>query len=41
MKNELDIFMDESGKTKNEISLIGAISIPKNYYHKKEIENIN
>lgn len=41
MKNELDIFMDESGKTKNEISLIGAISIPKDYYHKKEIKDIN
>lgn len=41
MENELDIFMDESEKTKNEISLIGAISIPKDYYHKKRLENIN
>lgn len=42
MKTEkLNIFLDESGKRSNRISLIGAISIPSAYYNSPEIQALN
>lgn len=38
---ELNIFLDESGKKSNHISLIGAISIPTDYYNSPEIQELN
>lgn len=42
MKTErLNIFLDESGKNSNNVSLIGAISIPTDYYNGTEIQVLN
>lgn len=41
MTNSLNIFLDETGKKNNELSLIGAISIPIEFYNSINIQNLN
>lgn len=41
MENQLNIYMDESGKEKNNVSLMGGISIPKDYYKEEGIQKLN
>lgn len=41
LEERVEIFLDESGKLNNQISLIGAISIPRNYYFTSEIQELN
>ena len=35
MKETVSVFMDESGKNKNEISLIGSVVVPNNFIVQK------
>ncbi|APP17979.1 hypothetical protein BS467_19595 (plasmid) [Bacillus altitudinis] len=39
--NKVNVFLDESGKNKNEISLIGALLLPADYYNNEKISNLN
>ncbi|MDI6578257.1 hypothetical protein QL320_21060 [Bacillus subtilis] len=39
--NKVSVFLDESGKNKNEISLIGALLVPEDYYNNEKISDLN
>ncbi|UYY10631.1 hypothetical protein OLL89_14130 (plasmid) [Enterococcus faecalis] len=39
MKETVSVFMDESGK--NEISLIGSVVVPNNFYCSKSVMELN
>lgn len=41
MKETVSVFMDESGKNKNEISLIGSVVVPNNFYCSKSVMELN
>ena len=41
MKEHVSVFMDESGKKKNEISLIGSIVVPNNFYYSERVRELN
>lgn len=41
MKETVSVFMDESGKNKNEISLIGSVVVPNNFYGSKSVMELN
>ena len=41
MKETVSVFMDESGKNKNEISLIGSVVVPNNCYCSKSVMELN
>lgn len=41
MTTKLNIFLDETGKKSNELSLIGAISIPNDFYQSKVVQDLN
>ena len=41
MKEQVSVFMDESGKQKNEVSLIGSIVIPNNFYYSEKVCELN
>lgn len=38
MSEKVCVFMDESGKDKKSLSIIGAIAIPQNYYESEKIQ---
>lgn len=41
MVTKLNIFLDETGKDKNDLSLIGAVSIPSDFYQSKKVQKLN
>lgn len=41
MVTKLNIFLDETGKKSNELSLIGAISIPNDFYQSTTVQELN
>ncbi|WP_251575835.1 hypothetical protein [Limosilactobacillus agrestimuris] len=41
MTQNLNIFLDETGKKNNELSLIGVISIPVDFYNSNKIQELN
>ncbi|MGM0322448.1 hypothetical protein IGI82_003648 [Enterococcus sp. AZ067] len=41
VKEQVSVFMDESGKQKNEVSLIGSIVVPNNFYYSDRVKNLN
>ena len=41
VKEQVTVFLDESGKDKNKISLIGSVLIPNSIYHSKQIRELN
>ncbi|MET1249180.1 hypothetical protein ABWW58_10355 [Sporolactobacillus sp. STCC-11] len=41
MSEQVDVFFDESGKDKNQVSLMGALLMPHNYYTCDDIVTIN
>ncbi len=41
MKEKVSVFLDESGKDKNQISLIGSLLIPNNIYFSEEINQLD
>lgn len=41
MSEKVCVFMDESGKDKKSLSIIGAIAIPQNYYESEKIQALN
>lgn len=41
MRENVSVFLDESGKDKNKISLIGSILIPNNIYYSNSVKELN